>query len=193
MTSDALKGIERIISLHKDAALVKAAVNGDEKSFEKLIASNKKRIKAVGASFFTNQDDIEDFVQEVFVKAYVNLSNFRYEASFATWITRIAYNIAISSKKRAKEFMPLVNDEIIQDKKCTPEEEQIRNITIEAVREALTGLPEKYAICLELYFFHDRSYNEIELICNIPVNTIKSHIFRAKKILREKLRGFYEN
>ncbi len=55
--------------------------------------------------------------------------------------------------------------------------------------EALGELPERYRICVDMFFFYDRSYLEIEAITGFPVNTIKSHVFRAKKILREKLEG----
>ena len=65
-------------------------------------------------------------------------------------------------------------------------------MTVLAVREAVKDLPEKFAVCVELYFFYDNSHAEISKITGLPVNTIKSHIFRAKKILREKLRSYYE-
>ena len=55
------------------------------------------------------------------------------------------------------------------------------------VREAITELPERYRICLDMYFFYDMTYNEISETVDLPVNTIKSHIFRAKKILKDKL------
>ena len=64
-------------------------------------------------------------------------------------------------------------------------------MTQEAVREAVNELEEKYAICLDLYFFHDIQYSDISEITGFPENTIKSHIFRAKKILKEKLKEFY--
>ena len=56
-----------------------------------------------------------------------------------------------------------------------------------AVREAIKELPERYGICLDMYFFYDMTYNEISEVVDLPVNTIKSHIFRAKKILKDKL------
>ena len=69
---------------------------------------------------------------------------------------------------------------------------QIRKVTGQAIREAIKELPEQYAICLDMYFFYDVPHAEISNITGLPVNTIKSHIFRAKKILKEKLeeRGF---
>lgn len=193
MKNEPFKNIERLLAQKRDANLIKAALNNDSKAFEKLVNLYKKRVTVLGKSFFKNDEDTADFVQEVFVKVYTNLSQFRGDSSFSTWITRVAYNTAINSLNRRQEYVPLANEELLEGRNLTPEEEELRRITMEAVREALTDLPEKYSVCLELYFFHDFSYDEIEAITNFPLNTIKSNIFRAKKILRDKLRGYYEN
>ena len=134
---------------------------------------------------------IEDFVQDVFFKAYKNLSSFRGESKFSTWLTSIAYTTAINAKNRKKEYETLSDEAMLPDLDSTPEERQIRTLTKQAVREAIKELPEDYAFCLDLYFFYDNSYEEIMIITGKPLNTIKSHIFRAKKILREKLADFY--
>ena len=148
---------------------------------------------SLGMSFFKNEADSEDFVQEVFIKAYTNLSKFKGNASFPTWLTSIAYNTAINAKNRRKEYLPISDENNIESKTLSPEKNHIRKMTVLAVREAVKNLSENEAICIELYFFYDNSHAEISEIMGLPVNTIKSHIFRAKKILREKLRGYYEN
>jgi RNA polymerase sigma-70 factor (ECF subfamily) len=73
---------------------------------------------------------------------------------------------------------------------ATPEDAQIKEAIKSAVRQAVSELPEKFRVCIDLFFFYGRSYDEIEIITGFPVNTVKSHVFRAKKLLREKLRGF---
>ena len=152
----------------------------------------KKRIVAIGMGFFKNAADTEDFVQEVFLKAYTKLDTFRGDSLFSTWLTRIAYNTAVNSVNRRDEYVQLSDESILQDPSDTPEEVQIRKVTGQAIREAIKELPEQYAICLDMYFFYDVPHAEISSITGLPVNTIKSHIFRAKKILKEKLeeRGF---
>lgn len=170
--------------------LVKASLAGSNTAFAKLVSLNEKRIKALGMSFFHNQSDTEDFVQEVFLRAYTHLSTFQYKSSFSTWLTRIAYNIAINEKNRTKEYDSLAEEDFLESKDRTPEETHLRQATKAAVREAVKELPEIYAFCIDLYFFYDNSYDEIAVITGIPVNTIKSHIFRAKKILRQKLKDY---
>lgn len=192
MQNERIRSIEHIIAEKRDASLVKTTLEGDAKSFARLVSLYKARITALGMSFFKNAADAEDFVQEVFIKVYTNLSQFRGDSLFSTWITRIAYNTAINSINRRKEYLPIADESTLSDPGLTPEESEIRRRTVEAVRDAIKELPQKYAVCLELYFFYDIPYEEISVITDYPVNTIKSHIFRAKKILRGKLRGFYD-
>ena len=63
----------------------------------------------------------------------------------------------------------------------------MRKALAEAIREAVKELPYNFAVCLDLYFFYDFPYNEVAVITGLPVNTVKSHIFRAKKLLKKKL------
>lgn len=188
------KSIEQIFIKKRDNSLVKAALAGDEKSFAKLVSLYKKRIESLGMSFFKNKSDTDDFVQEVFLKVFTSLKNFQMKSSFSTWLTSIAFNTAVNTKNRRKEFLPLsdARQEMIQDKDFSPEKKEIRRITAAAVNEAVKNLPEIYALCIELYFYHDFPHAEISRITGLPVNTIKSHIFRAKKILKEKLKEFYD-
>lgn len=190
--NNSFRSIEQIITETRDKALIKTSLQGDEKSFARLVSYYKKRITAMGMSFFKNTADTEDFVQDVFLKVFSNLKNFRGESSFSTWLTSIAYNTAVNSKNRKKETVSLSNEDTLYDKNYSPEKQEIRRITIEAVNEAIKELPEKYAMCIELYFYNDNSHAEISKITGLTINTIKSHIFRAKKILREKLRSYYE-
>ena len=180
--------------LKRDTQLIKECFEGNNDSFAKLISFYQNRVRAVGIQFFKNQSDTEDFMQEVFIKVYKNLSTFRGESSFAKWITRIAYTTAINAKNAKKDCESLADDFELKSSFKTPEEEQIFNLTKEAVREAIQELPLNYAICLDFYFFYDFSYEEIAIITGFPVNTIKSHIFRAKKLLRQKLLEYsYKN
>ena len=184
--------LDKILTKKRDSALIRASLQGNQKAFSKLISYYKKRVKVLGMSFFKNETDTEDFIQEVFIKAYTNLKKFRGDSSFPTWLTSIAYNTAVNAKTRRKEYLPISDEDNLEDTGLTPEKNEIRKLTVLAVRDAVKDLPEKYKICVELYFFYDNSHAEISEITGEGINTIKSHIFRAKKILREKLRGYYE-
>jgi RNA polymerase sigma-70 factor (ECF subfamily) len=170
-----------------DDGLIKQAAEGDSRAFSHIVRMYSRRITALGMGFFKNVTDTEDFVQDVFIKIFTGLKTFRGESGLATWITRIAYNTAINSITRRKEYASLTAEELIADSSLSPEDEQILSVSKEALMEAARELPEQYAVCLDLYFFHDLPYKEISTITELPVNTIKSHIFRAKKLLRDKL------
>ncbi len=190
MKNDSQKNKENLISHKKDLKLIKETLKGNSKSFAELVALYKARVTAVGMSFFHNKADCEDFEQEVFLKVYKNLPNFRGESRFSTWLTRIAYTTAVYSKNKNTEYETLADETVLESTVDSPEKENLLNFTKQAVREAIKELPQNYAICLDFYFFYDFSLDEIAIITGFPVNTIKSHIFRAKKILAQKLKDF---
>jgi len=173
----------------EDRMIVAQIVSGQKDLFRLLVKRHEQAVYGMGMSFFRNTEDASDFTQEVFLKTFRNLSRFEGRSRFSTWLYRIAYNTAINNITRKTDYHSLVEDEIVSDSD-TPERKMLRNLARDAVLEAIKELPQRFRICMDLSFFYDRSYQEIESITGYPVNTIKSHVFRAKKILREKLRGF---
>jgi RNA polymerase sigma-70 factor (ECF subfamily) len=104
---------------------------------------------------------------------------------------KIAYNTAVNGVNRRREYRSLAEEDLVSDGD-TPERSALRGAVRDAVLEAVRDLPERYRACVDLFFFYDRSYQEIEAITDFPVNTIKSHVFRAKKLLRKKLEDYTE-
>lgn len=186
---------EREAAYKRDSKLVREVLSGNTSAFAELMSLYKKRVEALGMSFFKNPADTEDFAQDVFLKAYTKLDSFRGESLFSTWLTRMAYNTAINAVNRRAEYVSIADETLLPDNGLTPEEKELRLLTMEAVRESLKELPDKYKIVLDLYFFYDNSYSEISEITSLAENTVKSHIFRAKKLLRDKIlaKGLVEN
>lgn len=172
----------------QDYELCKAVVSGNTQAFAVLAAQYQKRVYMLGLSFFDNTEDCEDFVQDVMLKTYAALGSFRAEAPFVTWLMRIAYNTALNSVQKRQRYTSLAEGLEIQYKGDNPEDKHLNECVILSVREAVNNLPDNYRICIDLYFFYDLSYTDIAAITELPLNTIKSHIFRAKKILREYLK-----
>jgi RNA polymerase sigma-70 factor (ECF subfamily) len=171
-----------------DQMIVSQVVSGQKELFRLLVKRHERAVYGMGVSFFCNSEDASDFTQEVFLKVFRSLPRFEGRSRFSTWLYKIAYNTAVNGIKRRREYRSLAEDECLSDEE-TPERKVLRSAAREAVLEALAGLPERYRICVDLFFFYDRSYQEIGVITGYPVNTIKSHVFRAKKLLREKLEG----
>jgi RNA polymerase sigma-70 factor (ECF subfamily) len=172
-----------------DNLIVAQIVSGQKDLFRLLVRRYERPIYGMGKSFFRNAEDASDFVQEVFLKVYRNLSRFEGRSRFSTWVYKIAYNTAVNGINRRKEYQSLAEEEaeIEANGNETPERLFIRKAAREAVLASLQELPERFRVCIDLFFFYDCPYQEIEVITGFPVNTIKSHVFRAKKILREKL------
>ncbi|GHV76258.1 RNA polymerase subunit sigma-24 [Spirochaetia bacterium] len=173
-----------------DQFIIAEVVSGRKELFRILVQRHEQAVYGMGLSFFRNAEDAADFTQEVFLKTFRSLARFQGRSRFSTWLYRIAYNTAVNGIRR-QTFRSLADAGEAPPETDrgpeTPERALIRAAAAEAVREALTDLPERYRICVDLFFFYGRSYQEIELITGYPVNTIKSHVFRAKKLLREKL------
>ena len=173
----------------EDKLIAAQVVSGQKELFRLLIKRHERAVYGMGMSFLRNAEDASDFAQEVFIKVYQNLAGFEGRSRFSTWLYKIAYNTAVNNVTRRKEYCSLAEEETAVDKD-SPERKLLRNAARDAVLEAVKELPERFRICIDLFFFYDRSYNEIEGITGFPVNTIKSHVFRAKKILRAKLREY---
>ncbi len=192
----------QVAAAKEDERLCKKILEGDTRAFADLAEKYRARILSLGMSFFKDIDDAEDFLQEVLVKIYLSLNQFRGKSRFSTWITKIAYNTAINSIKRRKTYVSLAEDfenepgtsgrnarilgsaEVAAE---TPEDAAVKKATIAAIREAVSNLPDPYRACIDFFFFYDMSYAEIAETAGIPLNTVRSHIFRAKKILRRHL------
>jgi RNA polymerase sigma-70 factor (ECF subfamily) len=179
-----------------DLALVASVLAGEKDKFKFLVREHQKAVYAMGMGFFRNEDDAADFSQDVFVKAFRSLRHFEGRSRFSTWLYKIAYNTALNGVQRRKEYLSLSEETEVSGagpgpgSVGNPEEQTLKEAGRQAVHKAVSELPEKYRLCVDLYFFYGRSYQEIETITGTPVNTIKSHVFRAKKLLREALADF---
>lgn len=184
--------VENLLAITRDKFLVKESIAGNSSAFSSLMFLYTKRVEAIARRFFTNQNDIDDFVQEVFIKVYKNLDSYKGQSKFSTWLTRIAFNTGINFKTRTKPTDSLLyeNTEEISSPYDSPEEREIKEITKKAIKDAIAELPEKYSTCVEMHFFLDMTYEDISETTGIPVNTIKTHIYNAKKILYEKLKEY---
>jgi RNA polymerase sigma-70 factor (ECF subfamily) len=168
--------------------LIRQIVEGQKDLFRLLISRYQRTVHSMGLSFFRNAEDAADFTQDVFFKVYRNLPSFKGRSRFSTWLYRVAYNTAVNGITRKKEYRSLAEEDLSTEE--TPERLALKAAAKEAVQKAVEELPERYRICVDLFFFYDRSIREIEVITGFPENTIKSHVFRAKKMLRERLESF---
>jgi RNA polymerase sigma-70 factor, ECF subfamily len=173
--------------LKTDEQIVRQVLLGGIESFKIIVERYQKKIFGIGMRFFKNRDDSYDFVQEVFIRAFESLKSYAGRAPFRFWLTKIAYNHGIN-RIGAKRIEPEVPEEIPADD-TTPETGHLRGEIREVLLGAINELPDRYRICVDLYFFMGFTYHEISDITGYPVNTIKSNVLRAKTMLRDELKG----
>ncbi len=169
-----------------DVDIVKRVVQGETELFRHIVTRYQRRVIAMGMRFLHNREASEDYAQEVFIRVYRNLHTFRGESRFYSWLMRIAYHMAIDASASRKRTDSLGDFEP-QDGADTPEQQLLRRQAAGAIRDAMKELSPYHAVCIDLYFFFDLRYEEISNMTGYPLNTVKSHVRRAKVKLRQIL------
>jgi RNA polymerase sigma-70 factor (ECF subfamily) len=169
-----------------DVEIIGRIRNGDVEAFRHIVERYQGAVFSMGLRFLRNREAAEDYAQEVFLRIFRSLSTYRGEARFYSWLMRVAYHMAIDVAGSRKRDASLGDIDLV-DRSRTPEEQLLYRQTAAAVRGAVAELPPHHAVCLDLYFFFDLRYEEISTMTGFPLNTIKSHIRRAKARLRKTL------
>ena len=173
-----------------DALLIDATINGDQEAFQKFVEKYQKPIFSYLYRFlYQNSETAEDITQSVFLKVYQNLSNIDQTKSIKSWIYRIAHNEAanyLRSVSRKKESM--LNDEQwsnVSNQKV--QEDDISEQYGEIIQTALLKIKPKYREVIVLYYFEEKSYDEIAVILNSSTSSVGTTIRRAKQQLKKIL------
>ncbi len=183
----------------EDYDIVQQILGGNKNLFEKIQNKYKKPLTHLISRMIRNSQDVEDIVQETFIRAYNNLQYFKKEFAFHSWLFKIASNLCIDfiRKKRIQTIsleqpFPYSDGENhmdFPDQGEAADREVLDGERREALNYALSKLPEKYRIVIELRHFEELDYNEIAERLGLPIGTIKAHLFRARKALLEILRS----
>ena len=176
-----------------DNVLVKLILGGEVDLYREIVTRHQAGVFYLGLKFFHNRHDAEDYAQEVFLRAFEKLQTFRAEVPFSSWLNRIAYNMAVNQyHKRRRTNVEVAMPVEPRDTAAGPETRLLRSELLERVRNVLKKIPDIYKPVIALHFFEGLSYPEISRALSIPVNTIKSYVFRTKQLLRSRL-GVYVN
>lgn len=175
----------------EDMVTVGAVLSGDRNAFRGLVERYQPAVLAIGRRTIRLQEDLKDFVQDVFVKAYTHLDQFAGRGTFRAWLMRIAYTTAINRNQRAIPEVPtdpgLLEELWHSPRDQGPEPATMRSLLWEAMIRAIEDLPKHLALSVELFFVLGLRYAEITTITGVPINTLKSHVHRARSLLQERM------
>lgn len=186
--------------MNDELKLVKKAKQGDQHAFGKLVQQYQNKILYLAFDLVGNYTDAQDIAQNTFLQAFKNIAYFRDEASFSTWIYRIATNAAIDfqrSRKRRRQIF--INQSKYEDEDspyleniADPDVSIIKNLEDHDLKKLIADLvgqlsPQQRAAFM-LKFFHDKKTDEIAEIINCNPATVRGHLLRATTKLRKMLK-----
>ncbi len=171
----------------EDRNLVKKILKGDQTAFQDLYNSHKKALIRACWYFLGNDSEVEDMVQETFIKALKNMGKFRFECSLGTWLNHIAVNLCRDLLEKKKKNLPFSGDFFattpsIEQKTPYPEE------ALKLLREEIQKLEGREKELITLREIKGLSYEAIANKLKIPVGSVTSGIFRSRQKLIERVR-----
>ena len=180
-----------------DLELVRRVQKGDKSAFDLLVLKYQQKIANLVSRYLRDPADIQDVSQEAFIKAYRGLANFRGDSAFYTWLYRIAINTAknhlVSQGRRTTNYAVDAQEAEQYEgahalhEHASPERELLSKEIKEAVQETIEGLPEELRTAITLREFEGISYEEIAVIMECPIGTVRSRIFRAREAINTSL------
>jgi RNA polymerase sigma-W factor len=182
----------------EDDKLVERAIGGDEKAYQQLVDKYQRALYYHILKMVRNKDIIEDLVQETFVKAFDNLESYSTNYAFSTWLYRIATNHTIDYLRKKKLPTKSIDAPVktrdgdmqmeLPDEHASADRQVLKKQRKNIVQNAIQNLPKKYRKVIVLRHMEEKSYQEIADELELPLGTVKAHIFRAREMLYKALK-----
>ncbi|MFN3188419.1 MAG: RNA polymerase sigma factor [Candidatus Paceibacteria bacterium] len=164
---------------------------GDSELFGELISRYEDKLKRYARRFLAREEEVEDLVQDVFIKAYTNIQSFNTQLRFSPWIYRVAHNTFVNELKRKERYGTTIFDADAMFAFLPAREKADTNTLADddknMISESLSTLSPKLREVLVLHYFEDLSYKEIADVLQIPVTTVGVRITRARNKLQQVL------
>ncbi len=187
-----------------DTDLIIQAQKDDQSAFEELVYRYDRIVLSIALRYAANEDDAKDLYQEVFIRVYRGLKNFRFQSEFSTWLFRITTNVCLTYKSRSKEHLRVsINNNYGDDenefaaqeeltyKGSSPEEISSGSDLGEIVNAAVESLSPKQRMTFVLKHYEGYKIREIAEMLNCKEGTVKKYLFDAIRNLRKKLSPVY--
>jgi RNA polymerase sigma-70 factor (ECF subfamily) len=176
-----------------DGDLVARAAAGGEQAFALLVERYRERVFRLAVSILGQGfvGEAEEVTQEVFLRVHHALPSFRGEASFGTWLYRVTFNQTVNLKARVRFKAPHLSDDVLADR-ATSDPDALTQLARArrdaAVADCIGRLPDAYQSALRLHYWLGESVADIATLLDVPPNTVKSYLFRARQLLQSMLR-----
>jgi RNA polymerase sigma-70 factor, ECF subfamily len=175
-----------------DDELIERVRKGEVRLFAELVQRYQDPVYGMTLRFIRSAADAEDCAQEAFLRAYRGLEGFKGGSMFSTWLYRIAWNICADWLRRNRKpgrAAAVIDDASgVADARVDLEEDLLADEEKREVRRALDGLDQKYRNVLILLYFQKLSYDQIGAVLDIPIKTVETRLYRARKLLKESLK-----
>ena len=173
-----------------ESGLIRAAQSGDRDALITLLREIEQHVYKTAYYILNNEQDAMDAAQEALVRIYTKIDSYEEKAKFTTWVQRIVTNICIDKFRRSKPTVSIDEHEITFRDKQNVEHEVLTSYMAKDIQDAINQLPEHHRTVVVLRYLQDFSYNEIAECLNLPLNTVKSYLFRARQQLQGMLQDY---
>ena len=174
-----------------DEEIVRRVRNGETRLFEELVVRYQDTVYGMAVRLLRVATDAEDAAQEAFLRAFRGLDRFEGEAAFSTWLYRILYNACLDwlrkRRRRASRSEGLDEADGIADARVDVEADLLAAEDRRRVRRIVDGLVEPYRRVVVLHYYRRLPYEEIAAILEVPVRTIETRLYRARRMIRRQL------
>lgn len=172
----------------QDDELIRSILQGNGEQYDDIVERYQTGLYRTAYYYSQNIEDARDLTQEIFIKAYNCLAGFNQGSTFSTWLYRIAVNHCIDwCRKKKPLFVEATCLNSLSNEERSPEDLLLQQELTSEVQVAVASLPEIYSTVLILYYFEDFSPQQIAEIVEAPKRTVETRLFRARKMLRDKL------
>lgn len=177
--------------MQSERRLIEGVLRGDRAALRELIAAYERLVRRIVGRLLDDPSEAEEVVQDVFVRVYRGLPNFRSDARLSTWIGRIAYNTAGKhlrrTTSRAAVEVAMADDTEMPAQMPPQLDAMLAEERREVIRSCVATLPRDQQLAITLHYVEGMSVSEVADVMDAPDNTVKSHLFRARKALARML------
>jgi len=176
-------------AMREDTSIIEAILDGEESAYTQLVQKYRSMVYSLAYRYTHNHQEADDLTQETFIKAYQKLKTFRGDASFKTWIMRIATNLSINLKKsgRISKDSGQEPQDFFAASSCSQEARLLQSERNRELYAAIARLPPKQKETLMLKTFEQMTCKQVAEVMQCSVGTVKANVFNAVKRLRSLL------